>query len=86
MVYTRGSITKWSRLGGALGVVSIFLPEGPFKLAALSLAFVALLPRLVCRVKPGESTSYLSARWHVLLPRCVPRSFLISTQTSQHGL
>jgi hypothetical protein len=41
MVYTRGSITKWSRLGGAIGVISMFLPEGPFKWAALSLALVA---------------------------------------------
>lgn len=40
MVYRRGSITKWSRLGGILGVASIFLPEGAFKWAALSLAFV----------------------------------------------
>lgn len=41
MTYKPGSITKWSRLGGALALVSIVLPEGPFRWAALSLAIVA---------------------------------------------
>lgn len=42
-MYTPGPITKWSRLGFALAVVSNFLPEGPYQWAALSLAGVAMV-------------------------------------------
>jgi len=42
-VYTPGSITKWSRLGLAITVVAMFLPEGPYQWATLSLAGVAMV-------------------------------------------
>jgi hypothetical protein len=42
-VYRRGSLRKWSRLGFALAVVSIFLPEGPYQWFALSLGVVAIV-------------------------------------------
>jgi len=43
MAYTPGSIRKWGRLGSALTVVSIVLPEGALQWAALSLAMVAFV-------------------------------------------
>ena len=43
VVYTPGSITKWSRLAGACGVLALVVPEGAYRWAALSIAGVLLV-------------------------------------------
>ena len=43
MVYTRGSITKWSRPAGACAVVALIVPDGAYRWALLSLAGVLLV-------------------------------------------
>ena len=42
-MYTRGSITKWSRLAGVFALVAIIVPDGAYRWAALSCAGVALV-------------------------------------------
>ena len=43
MAYTRGSITKWSRLAGAFALVALIVPDGAYRWAALSIAGVLLI-------------------------------------------
>jgi hypothetical protein len=43
MVYTPGSITKWSRVAGAFGIVAVIVPDGAYRWTALSIAGVLLI-------------------------------------------
>lgn len=43
MVYTPGSITKWSRLAIPFAIVALIVPDGAYRWAALSFAGVALV-------------------------------------------
>ena len=43
MVYTRGSITKWSRLAGACALVALIVPDGAYRRALLSIAGVLVV-------------------------------------------
>ena len=43
MVYTPGSITKWSRLAGVCALVAVIVPDGAYRWTALSIAGVLLV-------------------------------------------
>ena len=43
VVYTPGSIAKWSRLAGACAVVALVVPDGAYRWTALSIAAVLLV-------------------------------------------
>jgi hypothetical protein len=43
VVYTPGSITKWSRLAGVCAVVALVVPDGAYRWTALSIAGVFLV-------------------------------------------
>jgi hypothetical protein len=43
VAYTRGSITKWSRLAGAYALVAVIVPDGAYRWTALSIAGVLLV-------------------------------------------
>jgi len=43
VVYTPGSMTKWSRPAGAFALVAVIVPDGAYRGAALSIAGVLLV-------------------------------------------
>jgi hypothetical protein len=43
VVYTRGSITKWSRVGGVFALVAVIVPDGAYRWTALSIAGALLI-------------------------------------------